>query len=62
MRKVLKWIALLFGSLLGLVIIVSLALLVYANLQFKPFTQDRPLAPITAHTSWKLCLPTPIMP
>ena len=51
MGKILKWIAIVIGSLLGLVILFVAGLAIYANLQFKPSLADRPLYAITADTS-----------
>jgi hypothetical protein len=51
MGKVLKWIAIVIGSLLGLIILFVAGLAIYANLQFKPSYADRPLYPITADSS-----------
>ncbi|OGO27957.1 MAG: hypothetical protein A2Z16_13945 [Chloroflexi bacterium RBG_16_54_18] len=51
MGKVLKWIAIVIGTLLGLVILFIAGLAIYANLRFKPSFADRPLYPITADTS-----------
>lgn len=51
MKKVLKWIAIVLGVLLGLVVLVVAGLAIYANLQFKPTLSGRSLYNITADTS-----------
>jgi mono/diheme cytochrome c family protein len=51
MKKVLKWIGIVIGLLLGLVVLIVAGLSIYANTQFKPTYRDRPLYPITADTS-----------
>lgn len=51
MKKVLKWIGIGVGVLVGLVVILIAGLAIYANMQFKPTLRDRPLYPITADTS-----------
>jgi mono/diheme cytochrome c family protein len=51
MRKVLKWIGVILGGLLGLLLVAGLGLVVYANASFKPTDKNRPLYPITADTS-----------
>ncbi len=48
--KVLKWIGIVFGGLIGLVLIVAAGLLLYGHLRWKP-TFDRPLPTISADTS-----------
>jgi mono/diheme cytochrome c family protein len=48
--KVLKWIGIIFGGLVGLVLIVAAGLLLYGQLSWKQ-THDRPLPAITADTS-----------
>lgn len=51
MRKTLKWIGIVLGSLIGLLLIIAAALLVYGQVSFKPVDPDRPLYPITASAS-----------
>lgn len=51
MRKVLKWIGIILGSLIGLIALVVAALLIYGQVSFKPTNADRPLYPIEADTS-----------
>jgi mono/diheme cytochrome c family protein len=51
MRKILKWIGIVLGSLVGLAVLVVAGVVIYANLKFKPTYSNRPLYPITADTS-----------
>lgn len=51
MRKVFKWIGILLGGLVGLILLLALGLAIYANARFKPTVKDRPLYPIVADTS-----------
>jgi mono/diheme cytochrome c family protein len=51
MRKVLKWIGVILGGLLGLLLVAGLGLVIYANASFKTTDKNRPLYPITADTS-----------
>lgn len=50
MRKVLKWVGVVIGSLLGFVILAAVGLLVYSQITFKR-TLNREVYPITADTS-----------
>lgn len=51
MKKVLKWIGIIIGVLIGILLIAGIGGAVYANAQFKPTLSDRPLYEITADTS-----------
>ena len=51
MRKLLKWIGIVLGSLIGLLVLVVVGLIVYGQLSFKRVHADRPLYPIAADTS-----------
>lgn len=51
MRKVLKWIGITVGGLIGLLLLVVAGLTIYGNAKFKPTLKDRPLYPIKADTS-----------
>jgi mono/diheme cytochrome c family protein len=51
MKNILKWIGIVVGVILGVVIIAFIVGAVYANSQFKPDVSDRPLHEITADTS-----------
>ena len=51
MKKVLKWIGIVLGGLVGLVVVVAIGLIIYGQLKFKPTYSNRPLYPITADTS-----------
>jgi mono/diheme cytochrome c family protein len=51
MKRVLKWIGLIFAGLIGLIVVVVVGLAIYASASFKPTHADRPLYPITADTS-----------
>ena len=51
MKKVLKWIGIVLGSLLGLLVLVVLGLLIYGQMSFKPRDASRPLHDIAADTS-----------
>lgn len=51
MKKTLKWIGIILGGLIGLVVVVFIGLVIYGNVKFKPTHADRPLHEITADTS-----------
>jgi mono/diheme cytochrome c family protein len=51
MRKILKWIGIVLGGLVGLLVLLIVGLAVYAQSKFKPTYSDRPLYQITADTS-----------
>jgi len=51
MKKVLKWIGMVLGGLIGLIVIALIGLAIYGNVKFKPTHADRPLYPITADAS-----------
>lgn len=51
MRKVLKWVGIALGGLLGLVVLAVIGLLVYGELSYKPRHADRPTFAIKADTS-----------
>lgn len=51
MKKVLKWIGIVLGGLIGLIVIAVIGLAIYGSVKFKPTHTDRPLYPITADTS-----------
>ncbi len=51
MKKALKWIAIVVGVLVGIILIAGIGTAVYANAQFKPQLNDRPLYEITADSS-----------
>lgn len=51
MKKVLNWIGIVLGGLIGLIVVAVAALAIYGNVKFKPTHADRPLYPITADTS-----------
>jgi mono/diheme cytochrome c family protein len=51
MKKALKWIGIVVGSLLGLMVLVIVGVLIYAQLSFKPRDANRPLYEISADTS-----------
>lgn len=51
MRKILKWMGIVLGGLIGLAILVAAGVAIYANLKFKPTYANRPLYPITADLS-----------
>ena len=51
MKKALKWIGIIILVLVGLILIAGIGTAVYANSQFKPQINDRPLYEITADTS-----------
>jgi len=51
MRKILKWIGIVLGGIVGLIVLALVALLIYAQVTFKRTYADRPLYPITADTS-----------
>jgi mono/diheme cytochrome c family protein len=51
MRKALKWIGIVLGGLLALILVLAIALLVYGQLSFKRTIANRPLYQISADTS-----------
>ena len=51
MKKILKWIGVGLGGLLGLLLVVAIGLVIYGQAQFKQTHSDRPLYAITADTS-----------
>jgi mono/diheme cytochrome c family protein len=51
MKKLLKWILIVIGSLVGLLAVVVAGVVIYANMKFKPTYANRPLYEITADTS-----------
>lgn len=51
MKKALKWIGIVLGGLVGLLILVAIGLVIYGQISFKRTYADRPLYPITADTS-----------
>ena len=51
MRKVLKWIGIVLGAILGLVLLVAIGVLIYSQITFKRTYAGRPLYPIVADTS-----------
>ena len=51
MKTVFKWIGIIFGVVLGVLIIVVVGLVIYSNIKFKSSYADRPLYPISADTS-----------
>ena len=51
MKRVLKWIGIIFAVLLSVLVLAVLGLSLYASSKFKPTLKDRPLAPIVADTS-----------
>ena len=51
MKKVLKWIGIVLGGLIGLLVIAVIGLALYASSKFKPTYANRPLYQITADTS-----------
>jgi mono/diheme cytochrome c family protein len=51
MRRFLKWIGIVLGGLIGLLILAVVGLLIYGQLSFKRTHADWPLRPITADTS-----------
>jgi len=51
MKKIFKWIGIVFGAIIGILIIVIAGLVIYSNIKFKPSYSDRPLYQINADTS-----------
>ena len=51
MKRILKWVGIVFGVLLGLIVIAVIGLSIYAQSSFKRTYADRPLQPISADTS-----------
>jgi mono/diheme cytochrome c family protein len=51
MRKVLKWIGIVLGGLLGLLAVAVVGLLIYGQVKFKPRLSNRPLYAISADMS-----------
>jgi mono/diheme cytochrome c family protein len=51
MRKVLKWIGIVLGSLLGLLVVIVIGLLIYGQISYKPVQANRPLYEIQADRS-----------
>jgi len=51
MRNVLKWIGIVLGGIVGLIVLVVIGLLIYSSVTYKRTFADRPLYPITADTS-----------
>jgi mono/diheme cytochrome c family protein len=51
MHKVTKWIAIVLGGTIGVLIMAVIALLIFGQLTFKPAMKDRPLYPVSANTS-----------
>jgi len=51
MKNVLKWVAIILGVLIGIILILGIGGAVYASAQFKPDVSDRPLYEISADTS-----------
>ena len=51
MKKILKWLAIVLGALVALVLLAAVGLLIYGQMRFKPTHANRPLAAITADTS-----------
>lgn len=51
MKKVLKWIGIVLGGLIGLLVIAVVGLAIYGSMKFKPTYANRPLYQITADTS-----------
>jgi mono/diheme cytochrome c family protein len=51
MKKALKWIGIVLGGLVGLLILLAIGLVIYGQISFKRTYADRPLYPITADTS-----------
>ena len=51
MRKVLKWIGIVLGSLLGLLVLIIVGFLIYGQISFKPVQANRPLYQIQADVS-----------
>lgn len=51
MRKVLKWIGIVLGGLVGLLVLILVGLMIYGEATFKTAQKDRPLYEIRADTS-----------
>ena len=51
MKKALKWIGILLGGLLALLVVVVIGMVIYGQMKFKPRLSDRQLYAITADTS-----------
>ena len=51
MRKALKWIGIVLGGLLALLLVLVIVVLIYGQLSFKRTLANRPLYQITADTS-----------
>ena len=51
MKNVLKWIGIVLGGLVGLLVIAAIGLAIYASMKFKPTYANRPLYEITVDTS-----------
>jgi mono/diheme cytochrome c family protein len=51
MKKVLKWVGIVFVGLVGVMLVVAIALIIYGQFSFKRTYTNRPLYPITADTS-----------
>lgn len=51
MKKALKWIGIILGGLLALLVVVVISMVIYGQMKFKPRFADRPLYEITADTS-----------
>lgn len=51
MKKALKWIGIILGGLIGLLVLVVIGLVIYGQVSFKRNYANRPLYPIAADTS-----------
>lgn len=51
LRKILKWIGIVLGGLIGLIVLAIVGLLIYGQMSFKPTRANRPLYEIRANTS-----------
>lgn len=51
MQKVLKWVGIVLGGLLGLLLVAVIGLIIYGQVSFKPKNANRALYPISADTS-----------
>jgi mono/diheme cytochrome c family protein len=51
MKKVLKWVGIVFAGLVGMLLVAVIALIIYGQVSFKRAYANRPLYPITADTS-----------
>ena len=51
MRRILKWVGIVLGGLIGLLVVVLVSLMIYGSATFKRALPNRPLYPITADTS-----------